>query len=167
MQLVIFLIFNKFSLFFVVVVVVALALKWKTGSPRDATSRNLWQISCQTIHAVKDRTFYLWLSMVTTIMWLSWPLEKSRDCLVTPHKFPGESPSSSGFRLRSRTQPWMSTILPVVENVRLTPNNKPCFWNFHPTSKIWLLPNANILIDYIISCGFLSWRSSSPEWKEN
>jgi len=144
MQLVICLIFNKICLLFFVVV---LALKWKTGNPRDATSRNLWQISCQTIHAVKDRTFYLWLSMVTTITRLSWPFEKSRNCLLTRHKFPGESPSTSGFRLRLRTQPWMSTIVPVVENVRLTPNKKPCFWNFHPTSKIWLLPNANILIE--------------------
>ena len=39
--------------------------------------------------------------------------------------------------------------LPVVENFRLTLHKKPCFCNFHPTSKIWLLPDANILIELV------------------
>ena len=56
-----------------------LSLKWKLTNPRHATSRNLLQISCQTINAVEDRTFYSSLAMVTTIMWLLWLFEKSRD----------------------------------------------------------------------------------------
>ena len=51
------------------------------------TPRNVTQFSCQTIGAGEDRTFYLSLAMVTKIMWLFWPFEKSRDCFVTHDKF--------------------------------------------------------------------------------
>ena len=40
------------------------------------TSRNLLQISCQTIDAVEDRTSYSSLVMVTTIMWLFWEITR-------------------------------------------------------------------------------------------
>ena len=50
-----------------------LSLKWKLTNPCHATSRNLLQISCQTIGAGEDRTFYLSLAM-----WLFWPFEITR-----------------------------------------------------------------------------------------
>ena len=71
---------------------------------------------------------------------------------MTHDKFPGESPSTSCFvkadAINDGCQLGHKVTLLLVKNVRPTLNKEPCFSNFHPTSKIILMPNGNILIEF-------------------
>ena len=137
-----------------------LSLKWKLTNPRHATSRNLLQISCQTIGAGEDRT------ICHLPCGYSDRLRDHETALWHTTSFIRKVPPLPVFvkadAINGGCQIVKKLTLPVVKNVRPTLHKKLCFCNFHPTSKIWLLPNANILVEIAnISC-FFPVQSSFP-----